>query len=288
MGSALTLRAVAGEYDCTVALKDGTVTSDRVSFEFDDVVPSNRAFRPMVNDLAYDLSEMAIVTHLLAHAAGRPLTGIPAVLLRLSPLESITCRVSAGIRAPRDLEGRRLGVRAYTQTTGVWLRGILSDAYGVDLDKIQWVTSEAAHVRGFEDPPNVSRAENGQDLVAMLVAGELDGVVGLPTPPSEDLGPLFPNARADEEAFCKRTGIPAVINHLLVIKQTLADEHPWLKSEIYRLFEASADVSDARTGTQRPPSGLEPNRKAFETVARYAVEQHIIPRQISPDELYTS
>ena len=258
MATLLPLKAAIGIYDHTRPLKDGSICSKRVSLELADITPVNRAFRRTVNDLSFDVSELAIVTYMMARAAGRPLLGVPVVLQRLSPFASIVCNTASGIREPKDLEGRRIGVRSYTQTTGVWLRGILAEDYGVDLGRIQWLTGEGAHLDSFEDPSNVSRAEDGADFAAMLLAGDLDATVGVTMPPHADVRPLFPDADDATTRWSKRTGL-SFVNHVLVVKAELAAEHPWLTHELFDVFDAAR--VEARQAIRSGSAPLRPGRE---------------------------
>ena len=170
-GSPLRLSAALGPYPHTAPLKDGRVTSPQIVFEHVEINPVNRAFRPMVNDLTYDVSELALVTHMLARTLNGPLRGLPVVLMRQSAHQMLTCRNDSPLRGPADLAGRTIGVRAYTQTTGTWVRGILHDQFGLDLTTLSWVTFEPAHVDGYDDPANCRRAEPGRDAPGPAAPG---------------------------------------------------------------------------------------------------------------------
>jgi 4,5-dihydroxyphthalate decarboxylase len=274
----LALTAAIGDYAHTKPLKDGTVHSSRLQLTHVEISPIHRAFRPMVNELAFDLSEMAIVTYILARACGRRLAGLPVVLMRNSPYAAIIHNVRSGIRGPRDLAGRAIGVRSYTQTTGVWVRGILQEQFGVELGKLRWVTLENAHVDGYQDPPNVTRADPGKSLVEMLLAGEIAAAVGIDSAGHPDLRPLIPAAERAEAEWSQRTGV-SPINHIVVVKEEIAAAHPWVRGELLTLFEAAKQVSGSAFG-------LEPNRAAIEAVARFAFQQQITPRLFTPGELF--
>src|SRR5437660_7152596 len=152
MNSPVRLRTVLGDYPHTLPLKRGQVTSADVALEFVDVKPTNRAFKPMVREQQFDVCEMAIVTYLQARAYGKPLALLPAAMLGRFQHHCMLYNSARGTLAPEDLPGRRVGVRAYTQTTGVWLRGILANDYGVDLGAVRWITFEDAHVAEYRDP----------------------------------------------------------------------------------------------------------------------------------------
>src|SRR6478752_2533565 len=168
----LRIRAALGKSPVVRALKAGTVPSDRIGFDFVEVDPVTRAFRRMTRAMEFDLCEMALTTHAQARAFGKPITALPVVLLRGLHHGALICRRRAALRGPADLVGRRVGVRAWSQTTGVWVRGVLHDEYGIAPDSMTWVTEEDAHVQEFADPPFVQRIASGQNLGSMLLSGE--------------------------------------------------------------------------------------------------------------------
>src|SRR5215210_7962219 len=145
-GERLVLRTAIGQYPHTAALRDGAVTSDLVAFEFVDVPTIHQAFAPMVREQRFDVSEMAIATFLQAKAYGKPLVLLPVTAAARFQEGALLCRADGDIRGPADLVGRRVGVRAYSQTTGMWLRGVLADGHGVRPERVRWVTFEGAHV----------------------------------------------------------------------------------------------------------------------------------------------
>jgi len=144
---ALPLTTAIASYGHTRALKDGTIGSERVRLEHTEVSPITTAFRRMVRELAYDVSEMAFSTYLCARAYQKPITALPLFLLRRFEHGGMVYNVQSGIQSPTDLHGRRVGVRSYTLTPGVWIRGILQSAYGVDLHQVQWVLFGDEHVK---------------------------------------------------------------------------------------------------------------------------------------------
>jgi 4,5-dihydroxyphthalate decarboxylase len=279
----LTLRAALGAYPHTAPLRDGRVSSPQLKFDFADIVPVNRAFRPMVNDLAFDVSEMALVTHMLGRAKQRPLRGVPVVLLRQSALQLLACLHESPLQKAADLAGKTIGVRAYTQTTGTWVRGILHDQFGLDLSALRWVTFEPAHVDGFDDPSNCSRAADGKTLLDMALHGEVDAAIGLE--PHPRLRPVLHSVEQLELDFTRQTGVWP-INHLLVVKEELAQQQPWLTSELFFVFNQARVRSIVEDHADPAEYGLEANRGAIELLARYAVEQGIVPRAVGAEELF--
>ena len=277
----ISLKTVVGPYPHTAPLKDGRVTSPQVHLEHIVVSPVNRAFRPMVNDLLYDVSEMALVTLMLAHAMNRPLRSLPVVLMRQSAHASLLVRGDSPLQSADDLPGRTIGVRAYTQTTGTWLRGILHDQFGLDLSALSWVTVEPAHVNGFQDPPNCRRAGEGATLLRMLLDGEVDAAVGLD--PNPELRPLLPPTA--EQDWLAQTGV-APINHVLVVKDELVGREQWLTSELFLMFSTARERSIKEDHAHPAEYGLQANRKAIEQLAHYAHQQGILRTAYRASELF--
>jgi 4,5-dihydroxyphthalate decarboxylase len=216
------LQTLLGDHRCTAALKDGSVTSDWVAFDFADYSPTNRGFKPMVREQAFDVSEMAIVTYLMAKSFGKPMVLLPNVVLARFQHAYALYNAKLGKLQAADLNGKRVGIRSFTTTTGAWLRGILANDYGVDLDSIDWVTFEDTHVAEFRD--TTTRASAGKEIIQMLIDGELDAVLGEKVE-HPGLKRLFADAAAEETSwFAKHHVLP--INHMVVVKQELSDNHP--------------------------------------------------------------
>lgn len=281
MAAPLTLLTAIGNYPHTRPLKDGTVTSQRLCLEHVEVNPANRAFRPMVNQLAYDVSELALVTLILARALGKQVVGVPVVLMQQSAYGMFAVLNDSPLRDPRELSGRTIGVRAYTQTTGVWLRGMLHDQFGLDLESLSWVTFEPAHVDGFLDPLIARRAPGGATLLSMLRSGEIDAAAGIDVALYPDLRTLIPNAEQVEADWIRHTGIRP-INHTLVVRHDVASAQPWVREELFRLVQAGKRAA----GADAPVDGLEVNRGPLTLLARYTFEQHITPRTLTAEELF--
>jgi 4,5-dihydroxyphthalate decarboxylase len=278
----LVLRAALGKSPLVRALKQGAVRSDRVGFDFVEVDPVTRAFRRMVRTLEFDLCEIALTTHAQARAYGKPITALPVVLLRGLHHGALVCRRDAPLRGPADLVGKRIGVRAWSQTTGVWVRGILRDEYGIAHDSMTWITEEDAHVQEFADPPFVQRIALGQSLPAMLRSGEIDAAVALAGVDPTQVRTVIPDADAAAAAWSGRTGVYP-INHVVVVKDAVLAEYPWLADELMRLFAESKRLADDTV-----PYGIGANRPAIELLMRYAAEQGLIPRAYGVEELFVT
>jgi 4,5-dihydroxyphthalate decarboxylase len=270
-------------------LKRGELRSPVVQFDFDDIQEASDHFKPLVRDLAYDCGELAIVTYLQARAYNKPLVLLPFVVTGNFHHGSIHYNSEkGGALTPVDLAGRRVGVRTYSQTTGVWVRGVLRHEYGVDLDKVTWVTFDDAHLAEHRDPPNCQRAPAGKKLVDMLRDGEVDAAIPGNVPNDPRIKPLIPDADAAAAAWWKKYGV-VPINHMFVVTRTLYQTRPDVVREIYRLLTANRAATasqPAPAGPNLTPNGIEANRKSLGFVIDYAFEQKIIPRRFTVDELF--
>jgi 4,5-dihydroxyphthalate decarboxylase len=268
-------RTLLGDHPCTAALKDGSVKSASVAFDFADYSPTNKGFKPMVREQAFDVSEMAVVTYLMAKSFGKPMVLLPNVVLARFQHAYAVYNARLGKLQPSDLNGKRVGIRSFTTTTGAWLRGILADDYGVDLSSIDWVTFEDAHVAEFRD--TTKRAPAGKEIIQMLIDGELDAVLGEKAG-HPGLKPLFADAATEEKSwFARHHVLP--INHMVVVSQALSRDHPEAVREVHRvLSEAARDVSPDVSG-----DGMS---RSLEMISKYAAQQGLIPRAYAADELF--
>ena len=303
----LKLKVVTRTQGNNKALKDGTVKPRTCEFEFVEVDPLIDAFRRMVRGLEFDVSEMAMTTYITARAHGKRLMGLPIFLVRAFHHGAIVYNTRSGIKGPKDLEGRKVGVnRGYTVTTGLWARGVLQHQYGVDLDTITWVLSGDEHVAEYRPPLNVVPIEKGKKMADLVASGELPAAIGLEIE-SPDVKPLISNAaEAGIEALRSRGHYP--INHLVVVKDELLDAHADLAPDIFNAFaEAKRDyirrlqnsqiqnptrIDELHrqvmeiTGRDPLPYGIAPNRLAIEEIIQYALEQRIIDRPVTVEQLF--
>jgi 4,5-dihydroxyphthalate decarboxylase len=231
----LKLKTVTRSQGNNQALKDGTVKPRTFAFDFEEVDPLIAAFRRMVRGNEFDICEMAITTYICAKAHGKPMTAVPVFLVRAFHHGAILVNAKAGIRTPKDLEGRKVGVnRGYTVTTGVWARSILQDEHGVDLSKITWVLSGDEHVAEYRAPANVVPIDKGTTMGDMLASGELAAAIGVDVK-APDVKPLIPNAlEAGLTALRQRGHYP--INHLVVVKDELIAKHGDLAADVFDAF----------------------------------------------------
>jgi 4,5-dihydroxyphthalate decarboxylase len=271
------LRTLLGDHPCTAALKNGSIKSDLVTFDFVEYSPTNKGFKPMVREAAFDVAEMAIVTYLMAKSFGKPMVLLPDVVLARFQHAYALYNAKQGTLKPADLNGKRVGIRSFTTTTGAWLRGILANDYGVDLDSIDWVTFEDAHVAEYRD--TTKRAPAGKEIIQMLIDGELDAVLGEKSD-HPGLKPLFPDAAGEEKTWFVKHGV-APINHMVVVKQELSNKHPDFVREVHRLLSESANgVTDA------PHFNPDEIRRSLEMIIGYTAQQGLIPRAYVVDELF--
>jgi 4,5-dihydroxyphthalate decarboxylase len=282
-----TLRIAIGDYPHTLPLKRGDITSPVLKLDFVEVKPMHTAFKPMVREHAYDASEMALVTYLQAKEQNKGLTLLPAAMLARFQHGTVLYNTGRGKMGPSDLRGKRIGVRSYSQTTAVWIRGIIENDYGVDLSRVQWVTFEDGHVAEAKDPPGVIRAEKGKDITKMLIDGELDAAIyGAAMPDDPRLQSVIANPDAEAKAwFGKHRLVP--VNHMVVVTDDLAKSKPEAVAELYRMLAAGrAAAGPPAGGIDTAPFGKDANRPCLELLISYAVQQGLLARRLSVDELW--
>lgn len=286
MSAPIRLKALLGDYPGTHALRSGRLTSPLVSLAFADIQPVANGFKRTVRELEFDVSELAIVTFLMAKAAGKPYVLLPAVVLGRFQHPYLVYNSARGALRPQDLAGRRVGIRAYSVTTSMWIRAILAEDYGVDIDRVRWVTFEEPHVAEFRDPPSVERAPAGKELLAMLLEGEVDAAVLRDTKlPDPRLERLIPDPDQAARAWYARTGAIQV-NHMVVVRDTLTRTHPEAVREVYRLLQEAKRLGPAPGTPDMIPFGVEANRRNLEVLIDHVYRQRLIPRRFTVDELF--
>ncbi|WP_440639599.1 hypothetical protein ACSHT2_34620 [Bradyrhizobium sp. PUT101] len=278
----LKLKAVLGSHPHVQAVKSGELRSDLFDFDFITYTPTNTAFKPMVREQAFDVCEMAIVTYLMAKAHGKPLVLLPAAMLGRFQHAYALYNPERGRLGPTDLEGKRVGIRSFTTTTGAWIRGILANDYGVNLDRIRWVTFEDPHVAEYVD--TTERAPKDKNILQMLIDGELDAVLG-ETSDNPKLKPLFPDPAAEAAKWYARRGVVPV-NHLVVVTEQLAKSRPDVVAGVYDLLKRSKERAGPAATPDLIPFGIEANRRPLELIIDYAFQQALIPRRYAVEELF--
>jgi 4,5-dihydroxyphthalate decarboxylase len=302
----LKLKTVTRTQGNNAALKNGTVRPTTCELDFVEVDPLIDAFRRMVRGLEFDVCEMALTTYITAREHGKRFTALPVFLVRAFHHGAVLQNVKAGLRTPKDLEGTRVGVnRGYTVTTGVWARSILQNQYGVDLGKITWVLSGDEHVAEYRPPHNVVPIEKGRKMADLLVSGELSAAIGVEVE-HPDVKPLIPDAlEAGLQALRERGHYP--MNHLIVVRDDLLAAHPQIGPDIFEAFVQAkrmylqrlhSDAIDKPTKVDELhrlvtpiigdplPYGIESNRSVLGELIGSALDQGIITRRVSVEELF--
>ncbi|MGV9967846.1 PhnD/SsuA/transferrin family substrate-binding protein [Streptomyces olivaceus] len=279
-----------GRYPHLEPLRDGRVTSDLLTFDFVDYPAVSEAFHEVVRDQTFDVAEIAIGAYLQAREAGKPLVLLPLVEVGGFQQSKILVRADGPVSGPADLAGRTLGVRSYSQTTGIWARAILSEQFGVDLDSLTWLTHEDSHCDEYVDPPFVRRAADGTPLRELLATDAVAAaVIGVQWP---DTCPVITDVRAAEDDWFKRYGTVPV-NHLICVRADIA-EQPDLVAEIHRMFAAShrlilgpQPLRLLREGVPHPVrEDFVSIRPVVEQVIDYARRQRLIGTTPEPESLF--
>jgi 4,5-dihydroxyphthalate decarboxylase len=317
------LKIAIADYGHTRALKSGAVPIKGVDPDFVQVVPIIGAFRRMVRDVEFDVCEMAPTTYMIARALGAPFIALPIFLMRRFHHGSFVVRPDSGIRVPKDLEGKKVGVRAYSVTTGVWTRGIFINEYGLDSAKVTWVVDDEEHVTTLKLPPNVVHAPEGKSLQSMMRAGEIQAGfsgpagVGRSGPPisgwdkasqSAVAADTYPELIADVEQveadWFRRSGIYP-IHGLIVVKDEHIKRYPWLARSLMDAFVAAKKpyLEELKTGngdtaedkryrkfrslmSDPLPYGISANLPSIEALVTYSLQQKLIPSQPKLDRVF--
>jgi 4,5-dihydroxyphthalate decarboxylase len=279
------LHTMLGNYPNTAALKNGNLHSDLIDFNFAEVKVANNLFKQIVRDAKFDVGELAIATYLQARSFDKPYVLIPAVLVSRGQHHTIAYNADRGHLKPCDLAGKRVGLRAYTVTTATWVRGILAEEYGLDLNKVEWITFEDPHVAEYRDPPTVERAPAGKELVQMLLDGEIDAAVVGDKLPDPRLKHLIPDHEAAAHRWAQQHGgIP--INHMVVVRSELSRSRPDVVTEFFRLLVESKNANGAPKNPEPLRFGIEACRPVLETMVDYCHKQGLIPQRLSVDSLF--
>ena len=266
------LKTLIGDYPVTKQFRTRT---DRFEFaQYEGSVATQ--FKRIVRNLEFDVAEMAIMTFLVAKAFNKPYRLLPFVVMARYQHPYLVTNKSL---SPKDLEGKRVGVRSYSVTTGAWIRGMLAEDYGVDNSSITWVTFEEAHVAEFRDPPNVERAPAGKEINAMLLAGEIDAAILGAVPTDPRLKPVIPDPEAAGRKWGEKHGA-IQLNHLVGVKNTVSKAGA---DEVYALLLDSKKAAGSPPGL---PHGLDANRRNLEVAIECAYKQNMIPKKYTVEELF--
>jgi len=293
----MTLATAIGDHKVYDALKAGEVSIPGVQFDFQKVTPLTAAFRHMSRTLNYDVAEMALVTYFVAREFGKPFTALPAFPWQNMQHNAMFYNSNV-ISGPEQLNGQKATTRAYTVTPGVWMRGILKTDFGTDLDSITYIVGDEEHVAEYHDhyPPNVDR-RIGANLLELLESGEAAaGIAGTPASQAPHIKPMYPDPQAACKDFYRRTGL-FPLNHLVVVKDSLLQEHPWFAEALYaalkeskaKTFAAEPDAKIGGAGVvdgEPLPYGITNNRKTLDALIDMCVDQKVLRRRPSIEELF--
>jgi 4,5-dihydroxyphthalate decarboxylase len=271
------LKTLMGDYPVT---KQFRTLTDRFDFAEFKGSPATM-FKRVVREHELDVAELAIMTYLVAKAHRTPYRLLPfvAVARFQHPYLRFNAERTPNLK-PEDLEGKRVGVRSYSVTTGTWVRSVLMEDHGVDIARVNWVTFEEPHVAEFRDPPNVQRAPAGKDITGMLLAGELDAAILGAIPTDERLKPLIRDLEGGARRWQERHGGAIQLNHLVVVRESMPKADA---DEVYRL------LLESKKAAGDPPHlkhGIEPNRHNLEVAVDCALRQGMIPRRFTVEELF--
>ena len=286
MMTAPVLRTALKTYPHTADIKSGKLTDPRVVLDCLDIDPIYKAFAPMARRQEYDVSEMAIVTFLQAKAYGKPLIMLPTVVAARPQQGCIVYNANRGPLTLADLPGKRVGVRAYTQTTGMWVRGILGNTYGVPLEQVNWISFEDAHLAEYTDPAFVTRAPAGKKMLDMLLDGELDAAIfGNDLPSGDGITPLIPDARQADQAWYEQHRLVPP-NHVVVMRRDVAERDPGAALAVYELLKRGKAAAPATQPVNRLPTGVEALRGPLALTLEYCQQQNLLPRGLTLDQIF--
>lgn len=304
-------------YPHTRKLISGEIAIEGVEANFIEVKPQIGAFRRMVRDVEFDVCELAPTTYIIARAFGSPFKALPIFVMRTFHHGTMVKLPDAGIESPKDLEGRKVGIRAYSVTTCVWNRQILTEEYGVDISRITWVVDDEEHVQALQLPPNVIHAPEGRSLYEMMKDGEIVagssgnsgvGRMGSPTggwkTVKTDWPKLIPDAAARDRAVFETTGVYPM-HGTIVVKDEILAEHPWVARALYDAFQKAKDewmadwkrgIGDSKDDEKYRklaeivgdplPYGMAPNIRTIDALRTAAFKQGLTPRLMTIDEIF--
>jgi len=320
--SRLALTFAACRYDRLEAIREGNVTIDGVDLTCLTLKSGRQVFDRMVGGQEFDIAELSASEFISLTGAGNcPFVALPVFPSRVFRHGYIFINTRAGIRTPKDLEGKRIGVPLYTQTAAIWARGHLAHQFGVDLSSIRWVQGAVEHT-GTHGKPHappllrpvaIEQNTSGASLTELLARGEIEALIGSRKPEAfgrhPDIARLFPEYRARERELYEIAKIFPIM-HLITIRRELHERHRWLATSCYEAFVESKRRALARLryagslavmlpwlqseieeidqvfGGDAWPYGLEPNRPTLEALVQYMVEQHFIAKPIPIEDLF--
>jgi 4,5-dihydroxyphthalate decarboxylase len=315
--SDLRLTFACGIYDRTDALRTGDVAVEDIDLDFQAIGNPRDIFDRMGGKQEFDVSEFSSSEYISRFARGDcPFVALPVFPARVFRHGYIYVNRKAGIRTPKDIEGKRVGVALYTMTAAVWIRGHLSHQYGVDFSTVRWLEGAINHAGRHGEPSappllqsvRIEHDAQGRSLSELLAAHEIDVLVGTQHPhPHPDIAPLFPDARAVEREFYLKTRIFPIM-HTVVIRRDVYERNPGVADSLYRGFVDAKKLALERMHKGHPfmlpwvhddihevdevfggdpyAYGIEANRPTLEALVHYLAEQHFIPRAMPIEDLF--
>lgn len=312
------------DHDRCMPLHDGRVTVPGVEFD-SHILPTGKLFPIAVQEARFDITELSISSYILQISRGESAyTAIPAFVSRAFRHSGFYAHAGAGIKSLADLKGKRVGVPEYQMTAALWMRGLMSDQYGVDPEKIHWRTGAldagVRHERLTLDLPEgmlVEPIKDGETLQQLLLSGEIDAVLA-PNPPKAFLAGwpeivrIIPDFGQAEREYHANTGFFPIM-HLIAVRKSLVEANPGLADALLTGFTKARDIALERLravwlgsanrlslpwlnesmevtrdamGDEYWPYGFDRNRHELEAVCRYSVEQYLAARRVSPEELF--
>jgi 4,5-dihydroxyphthalate decarboxylase len=303
-----TLTIVLGNHGQVEDIRSGAVPIEGVDLEFRNFERMPDAYRIMARTAEFDICELAPTTYLMAREAGAPITALPLPMTRQFRHRGLQRLRGSSIREPKQLEGRAVGLRAYSVTAPLWTRGILAEEYGVDLDRITWFKQDEEHVTSYVRPKNVMDAPAGKTLAQMMRSGELEvafaALAGIGAGDDLDLVEFFEDADERDSDLYRRTGIYPIHGVIAVRNDVLrADSN--LARRIFDAFTRARDqywtrvqsggsqtkedlryLKQARVVGHPLPYGLEENYRSLAALIRFAKDQRLLARAPAIEEAF--
>jgi 4,5-dihydroxyphthalate decarboxylase len=321
-GTKVSITFACGLYDRMQALYTGEVQPEGIDLDFINIDAPRKIFDRMAGSQAFDVAELSSSEYITRLSAGQcPFVALPVFPSRAFRHGFIAINTRSGIRSPKDLERKRIGVPLYTMTAAIWMRGHLEHDYGVDLSGVRWVEGAVNAPTSHGEPTvlpmvrevPITRNQSGKSLSQLLDEGELDAVMGTTLPDARrhnpDIRRLFPDFREVEKAYYRRTGIFPIM-HVIAIKRSTYEKNPFIAQSLYRAFCESKQVGlakmrnlaalrymlpwlgddldelDAVFGDDPWPYGVEANRTTLATMMQYMVEQGVLKAELPVDDLF--
>ena len=284
----VTLKTNLADSPLATAVKSGQVSSPIVKFDFCGPKVAHDGFKTMVRDRGFDAGELAVVTYLQGKVFNKPLVMLPACVVGRFQHAAAAYMYRGKEMKPKDIEGKDVVLRSYTQTTPTWMRGILQHEYDVDLSTIRWLSSDDPHLAEYKEPANVVRVDKKQKpLDQRMIDGEVDfGMVGVDAPKHPDARRLIPDPDAAAKDWYKKYGCTQ-INHIFALDADLVAERPDVVEEVWRMLVATKKAAGLDSkAVDTLPFGVEAISRSLQIVNQYAAEQKVIPKAFTIAELF--